>query len=103
MGSAGYAESGWGHERILEHYYPETELHAVPARPVGVLLAERLSAVRIGSSKPFRVVDGRGKARRLKPGTQNVVAAKLNGLRLPLRYVPVELRCSSAGRRTAAS
>ena len=87
-GALGYAESGWGYERILEHYYPETELRVVPARPVRVLLAERLSAVRIGSSKPFRVVDRRGKARRLKPGTQNVVAAKLNGLRLPLRYVP---------------
>jgi stage II sporulation protein D len=44
--------------------------------------------VRIGSTKPFRVVDARGKLRRLKPGTQNVVARKLAALRLPLRYEP---------------
>ena len=87
-GALGYAESGWGYERILEHYYPGTELLVVPARRVRVLLAERLPAVRIGSSKPFRVVDGRGKARRLKPGMQNLVVAKPKGLRLPLRYVP---------------
>lgn len=87
-GALGYAESGWGHERILEHYYPGTDLRVVPARPVRVLLAERLAAVGIGSSKPFRVIDARGKARRLSPGTQTLVAAKLDELHPPLRYVP---------------
>ena len=67
---------------------PETELRAVPAGPVRVLLAEHIAAVGIGSSKPFRVVDARGKARRLSPGTQNLVAVKVNRLRLPLRAVP---------------
>jgi stage II sporulation protein D len=98
-GALGYAESGWGYERILEHYYPETELRIVPARPVRVLLAEGLPEAQIGSSKPFKVLDGRGKVRRLKPGTQNLVATKLNTLRLPLRYVaggaPLELNGSA--------
>jgi stage II sporulation protein D len=87
-GARGYAEAGWGYERIVKHYYVGTELRIVPARPVRVLLAERLPAVKIGSTKPFKVVDARGKVRKLKPGTQNLIAATLNKLRLPLRYVP---------------
>jgi stage II sporulation protein D len=87
-GARGYAESGWGYERILEHFYVGTELRTVPARPVRVVLAERLPAVQIGSTKPFKVVDARGKVRKLKAGKQNLVAAKLQRLRLPLRYVP---------------
>ena len=86
-GARGYAEAGWGYQRILAHYYRGTELRVVPARPVRVLLAERVSAVQISSTKPFKVVDARGNARKLKPGTQNLVAAKLKELRLPLRYV----------------
>ncbi len=87
-GARGYAEAGWGYQRILKHYYRGTELRLVPARPVRVLLAEGRATVKIGSSKPFKVVDGRGKVRKLKPGTQNVVAAKLAQLRSPLRFVP---------------
>ena len=94
-GARGYAEAGWGYERILKHFYRGTELKIVPAAPVRVLLAEGLPAVQIGSTKPFRVVDARGKVRRLKPGTQNLVAARLQSLRLPLRY--------DAGRRAAAA
>lgn len=87
-GARGYAEAGWGYERILKHYYRGTQLQLVPARPVRVLLAEGKTAVKIGSSKPFKVVDARGKVRKLKPGTQNVVAGKLAQLRSPLRFVP---------------
>ena len=67
-GARGYAEAGWEYERILKHYYRGTELRPVPARPVRVLLADGREAVRIRSTKPFRVVDARGKARVLKPG-----------------------------------
>jgi len=87
-GARGYAEAGWGHERILAHFYPTTELTTVPARPVRVLLLEGKAAVRIGSSKPFKVVDARGKVRRFNPRTLNLVAAKIAAARLPLRYVP---------------
>ena len=85
-GARGYAEAGWGYERILAHYYRGTELRVVPARPVRVLLAERRDAIRIASTKPFRVVDARGKVRRLKPGGQRLAAGKLAKLRFPLRY-----------------
>ena len=87
-GAEGYAEAGWGYQRILAHYYRGTELRVVPARPVRVLLAEGRPAVRIGSTKPFRVVDARGKARILKPGAQRLVAGKLAKARFPLRYEP---------------
>ena len=87
-GARGYAEAGWRYRRILAHYYRGTELRVVPARPVRVLLAAGSPAVQIGSSKPFKVVDARGKVRKLKPGTQNVAAARLAQLRSPLRFVP---------------
>ncbi|MGH3072031.1 MAG: SpoIID/LytB domain-containing protein [Gaiellaceae bacterium] len=86
-GARGYAESGWGYQRILRHYYRGTTLESVPARQVRVLLAEGKAAVGIDSSKPFKVIDARGKVRKLRPGTQNVRAAKLAQLRSPLRFV----------------
>jgi stage II sporulation protein D len=87
-GARGYAESGWGYERILAHYYRGTELKVVPARPVRVLLLEGKAAVRIGSTKPFRVVDARGKVRRFTPRLLNLAAGKIAAARLPLRYEP---------------
>jgi stage II sporulation protein D len=87
-GARGYAQAGWGYQRILAHYYRHTKLQLVPARPVRVLLAVGKASVRISSSKPFKVVDARGKVRKLKRGPQNVVAAKLARLRSPLRFVP---------------
>ena len=87
-GARGFAEAGWGYQRILAHYYRGTELRVVPARPVRVLLAAGRPAVRIGSSKPYRSVDARGKVRKLKPGAQRLVAGKLAKLRFPLRYEP---------------
>ena len=87
-GARGYAQAGWRYQRILAHYYPATKLQLVPARPVRVLLAEGKAAVVVSSSKPFKVVDARGKVKRLRPGRQRVVAAKLARLRSPLRFVP---------------
>lgn len=87
-GARGFAEAGWGYQRILAHYYRGTELRIVPGRPVRVLLAEGSPAVKIGSTKPFRVIDARGKVRKLKPGMQKLVAGKLAKLRFPLRYEP---------------
>ncbi len=91
-GARGYAESGWPYSRILAHYYRGTELKLVPGRQVRVLLLEGQARVTIGSSKPFRVVGPRGKARTLK--AQTLVLApgrpkgRLKGLKLPLRFEP---------------
>ena len=86
-GARGYARAGWHYQRILKHYYRGTKLQLVPARPVRVLLAEGKAAVVVSSSKPFKVVDARGKVRKLKPGRQRVVAGRLAQLRSPLRFV----------------
>ncbi|HEY7794581.1 MAG TPA: SpoIID/LytB domain-containing protein [Gaiellaceae bacterium] len=86
-GARGYAQAGWSYQRILAHYYRGTELRILPARPVRVLLAEGKPAVRISSSKPFRVTDARGRTKRLR-GLQNVRAAGLKPLRSPLRFRP---------------
>ncbi|NUT56430.1 MAG: SpoIID/LytB domain-containing protein [Thermoleophilia bacterium] len=87
-GARGYAQAGWSHQRILAHYYRGTKLQLVPARPVRVLLAERKATVTIGSTTPFKVVDARGKVRKLKAGLQRVAGRKLAKLRSPLRFVP---------------
>jgi stage II sporulation protein D len=87
-GARGFAESGWGHARILRHYYRGTELRTIAPRPVRVLLLEGKAAVTIGSAKGFRVVDARRKTKRLKPGTQNVRAGRIAAARLPLRFEP---------------
>ena len=102
-GARGYAQAGWSYERILAHYYPRTKLQLVPARPVRVLLAEGKAAVVVSSAKPFKVVDARGKVRKLKAGRQRVAAQKLAPLRSPLRFVPgaAPLRLDGAAYRGA--
>ena len=60
-GARGFAEAGWGYERILKHYYRGTEVRVVPARQVRVLLAEGLASATVSSTKPFKLVDARGK------------------------------------------
>jgi stage II sporulation protein D len=89
-GADGYARAGWGYRRILKHYYTGTELRVVPARSVRVLLAQGRPSVKISSTKPFRVVDARGRTKTLKAGTQNLVPRKLVklNLKLPLSYEP---------------
>ena len=91
-GARGYAENGWPYQRILAHYYRGTELKIIPGREVRVLLAPMQGNVQISSKKPFRVVDARGKKRRLAPGTVTLVPGapkgKLKRLKLPLRFEP---------------
>src|SRR6188508_2799739 len=83
-GADGYAHAGWGYRRILEHYYTGTQLRVVPGRPVRVLLAQGRPAVKIRSTKPFCVVDARGKTRTLKAGVQNLIPGRLARLKLKL-------------------
>jgi stage II sporulation protein D len=63
-GARGRALAGWGHARILAHYYPGTTLARVPGRTVRVLLADRVPAVALTAERPWRVVGRVGSARR---------------------------------------
>jgi stage II sporulation protein D len=83
-GAQGYAAAGWKYPRILAHYYRNTDLRILPGREVRVLLVERRASVRIGSSKPFRLVDARGKKRTLRAGDRRFTPRR-KGLRFPLR------------------
>ncbi len=87
-GARGFAEAGWGHERILKHFYRGTEIRTIPPRPVRVLLLEGKTGLTVESTRPFRVVDGRGKKRALKPGPQRLRVGAIAAARFPLRYVP---------------
>jgi len=82
-GAEGYAVHGWSYPRILEHYYPGTELRREAPVTVRVLVAERRDAVTIGSKAPYRVVDSAGRSRVLPAGRR-----RIRSLRRPLRFVP---------------
>jgi stage II sporulation protein D len=69
-GAYGYALHGWTYDKIVGHYYPGTTLGASNLRRVRVLLTPRSRRVVISSKSPFVVRDGKGKKRRLPPGTQ---------------------------------
>src|SRR5438552_362439 len=90
-GAEGYARHGADYRRILAHYYPTTRLELWHPRPVRVLPAARLDAVRVGSAAPFVVVDARGQKLHL-PARTVVVDRKLRlrhkKLRPPLRFEP---------------
>jgi stage II sporulation protein D len=66
-GAYGMAQEGWGHQRILRHYYKGTRLGQAPSRPVRVLLQ---------ASDPFVRFRGATKGpggMALSPGTTHVV------------------------------
>jgi stage II sporulation protein D len=90
-GAEGYAQHGWGYERILSHYYPGTALVRERPGKVRVLLAEGRARVTIGSRSPFLVRDARGRHVRLGAGKHALgPALRLGGkaLAAPLRIVP---------------
>ena len=86
-GAQGYAVAGWKHPRILAHYYRGTQLRILPSRQVRVLLLEGRASVRIGSAKPFRLIDAGGKKRRFRAGDRRFTVGRPKGLRFPLRIV----------------
>ena len=94
-GARGYAERGFRWQGILAHYYPGTRLGAAPVSRLRVLLAAGRPRLRIGSKRPFRVVDARGRRAVLPAGfvvlrPRLVVRVKGNPVRLvsPVRFQP---------------
>ena len=87
-GARGYAQAGWGYQRILKHYYRGTKLQVVPARPVRVLLAEGRARVRSAPRSRSRSSMRAARCGSFDPGRRTSCAAKLAQLRSPLRFVP---------------
>jgi stage II sporulation protein D len=68
-GAYGYAQKGFGYEKIVLHYFPGTELGAAPVSRVRVLLANGLTSLTIGSAADFRVRDVTGAVHTVVAGT----------------------------------
>ena len=72
-GAYGFAQKGFGYERILAHYYRGTKLSQAPSRPVRVLLQASHSTVR------FRGVTRAPAGRQLNPGVTYAVRRAAGG------------------------
>ena len=80
-GARGYADHGWDYRAILAHYYPGTTLVWTHGITVRVLIAEGRRVVTVGSKRPFRVTDARGRSRVLPAGRRRVTRGPF-----PLRF-----------------
>src|SRR5438034_4831390 len=74
-GAYGYAQKGFGYEKIVLHYFAGTELGAAPVSRVRVLLTSGLSALNIGSAADFRVRDATGVVHTVAAGTYTLAAS----------------------------
>lgn len=91
-GAYGYALHGWSAAQILQHYYPGTALGRDAPLDVRVLVSGPDVRVRLGSSAPWRLVDGAGTAVAFPAGTAVVPATLLVGGRKLVS--PLTLRSS---------
>src|SRR5689334_9268312 len=90
-GAEGYARHGYGYQRILAHYYPQTRIEVVQPRHVRVLIAHGLPKIRIGSAAPFVAVAADGRTVHLQAGDRLVGRGlRLGGVKLrpPVRFKP---------------
>ena len=88
-GALGFARRGYSYTRILSHYYPGTQLAKSDPAQIRVLLAEKRAKVTVISEAPFRLRDGEGKLRPLRPGRLDLgpglrVKLKAEGKPIPL-------------------
>ncbi|MCW2978181.1 MAG: SpoIID/LytB protein [Actinomycetia bacterium] len=87
-GAEGYAQHGWGWRRILEHYYPGTQLAATPQSRVRVLLAAAQRRADIACAGALAVSDASGRSYRLPTGSYRIGPR----LELPVGHKRVRLR-----------
>lgn len=73
-GALGFARRGIAYDRILAHFYRNTELGTAPVTKVRVLLYEKRPRLRVASTAPFRLRDAAGTVQKLAAGTVTVSA-----------------------------
>ncbi len=107
-GARGRAQAGWGHPRILRHYYRGVSLTRVPTRTLRVLLSPDAPAVHVTSPARWRAV-GRAGGRtvrlalaargqyRLRPAGASRVVLERDGRRVRVFAGTVQLRPTVAG------
>src|SRR5215210_8837008 len=74
-GAYGYAQKGVGYAKIVQHYFPGTELGAAPVSRVRVLLTSGLKTLKVGSSADFKVRDAIGAVHNIAAGTYALTPA----------------------------
>src|SRR5438094_7446125 len=74
-GAYGYAQKGFGYEKIVLHYFPGTEIGDAPVSRVRVLLTSGVAKLQIGSTQDFRVRDGSGVVHNVVTGTYALTPA----------------------------
>src|SRR2546430_15197742 len=74
-GAYGYAQKGFGYEKIVLHYFTGTELGAAPVSRVRVLLTSGVAKLPIGSASDFRVKDATGVSHDVAAGSYTLTPA----------------------------
>jgi stage II sporulation protein D len=74
-GAYGYAQHGFGYQKIVTHYYPGTELGPAPAAKIRVLLAAGNAKLKLSSAEDFTVRDGVGDMHDVLAGTYTLTPA----------------------------
>ena len=68
-GAYGFAQKGAGYAKIVQHYFPGTDLGAAPVSRVRVLLTIGVKTLKLVSPADFRVRDAGGAVHELTAGT----------------------------------
>jgi stage II sporulation protein D len=74
-GAYGYAQKGVPYTKIVEHYFPGTQLGAAPLSRVRVLLTSGVAKLPIGSALDFRMRDGTGATHDITAGSYTLTPA----------------------------
>src|SRR5205807_763523 len=77
-GAWGYALHGYGYQQILSHYYPGTTLGTTTTTTVRVLLADGRKTLKLSSTAPFNVTDGKVAARAAGAGRRRALVRARN-------------------------
>jgi stage II sporulation protein D len=111
-GALGYAQHGWGYQKILAHFYPGTTIGPAPVTKVRVQLRAAAKNVRIASDIPFKAKDATGESFDVAAGQQTlgpglklklVDATKPKPLTAPVTLLPAGQPLALDGRHYRGS
>ncbi|HKC21499.1 MAG TPA: SpoIID/LytB domain-containing protein [Gaiellaceae bacterium] len=74
-GAYGYAQKGYGYEKIVLHYFPGTELGQAPISKVRVLMTSGVATLPLGAASDFKVKDATGAVHTVAAGKYTLTPA----------------------------